>query len=124
MVSSGMLRRVALVRTDVVPSSPILVTLMKEALNSSETTFGVKNILQFVMNNLHSNIINIMSYRSDLPMSSCVNKEVSLFNKKIDKCCKSFNGVSLIRANCSIEKFTRHGIHLNSLGIGNVNAVK
>jgi hypothetical protein len=52
MASSGMLRRVALVRTDVseflrslcqllatasvVPSSPILVTLMKEALSSSE----------------------------------------------------------------------------------------
>jgi hypothetical protein len=60
MVSSGMLRRVALVITDVseepshlvfvrsvrlllvatsvVPSSPILVTLMKEALRSSETS--------------------------------------------------------------------------------------
>jgi hypothetical protein len=50
MASFGMLRRVALVRTDVsdeltaqllvtasvVPSSPILVTLMKEGLNSSE----------------------------------------------------------------------------------------
>jgi hypothetical protein len=43
MVSSGMLRRVALVITDVsneltVFSSPILVTLMKEALSSSETS--------------------------------------------------------------------------------------
>jgi hypothetical protein len=58
MMSSGMLRRVALVRTDaseelsasfmsvrwlpvtasVVPSSPILVTLMKQALSSSETS--------------------------------------------------------------------------------------
>jgi hypothetical protein len=39
MVPSGMLRRVALVRTaSVVPSSPILVTLMKEALSSSETS--------------------------------------------------------------------------------------
>jgi hypothetical protein len=36
MSSSGMLRRVALV--SVVPSSPILVTLMKEALSSSETS--------------------------------------------------------------------------------------
>jgi hypothetical protein len=53
IVSSGMLRHVALVRTDlvflrsvhqllvtasVVPSSPIIVTLMKEALGSSETS--------------------------------------------------------------------------------------
>jgi hypothetical protein len=54
MVSSGMLRSVALVRIDVseelsarcasvasygyVPSSPILVTLMMEALSSSETS--------------------------------------------------------------------------------------
>jgi hypothetical protein len=64
MVSSGMLRRVALVRTvvseepsasfiflrsvrrllvaaSVVPSSPILVTLMKEALGSSQEPHGV-----------------------------------------------------------------------------------
>jgi hypothetical protein len=51
MASSGMLRRVALVRTDVseelrassirasvVASSPILVTLMKETLRFSETS--------------------------------------------------------------------------------------
>jgi hypothetical protein len=53
MVSSGLLRRVALVRTElvfllsvrrllvtasVVPSLPILVTLMKDALSSSETS--------------------------------------------------------------------------------------
>jgi hypothetical protein len=38
MVSSGMLRRVALVTTSVVPSSPILVTLMKEEPSSSETS--------------------------------------------------------------------------------------
>jgi hypothetical protein len=45
MASSGMLRRVALlhtvrrllVRANVVPSLPILVNLMKEALSSSET---------------------------------------------------------------------------------------
>jgi hypothetical protein len=63
MPSSGMLRRVALVRTDVseecsiiflrsmhrllvtanvVPNSPILVTLMKEALRSSDTSVLTK----------------------------------------------------------------------------------
>jgi hypothetical protein len=48
MVSSGLLRRVAvvflrsvrrlIVTANVVPSSPILVTMMKEALSSSETS--------------------------------------------------------------------------------------
>jgi hypothetical protein len=47
MAFSGMLHRVALVRTDVrrllvmaniVPSSPVLATLMMEALSSSETS--------------------------------------------------------------------------------------
>jgi hypothetical protein len=51
MASSGILRRVALVRTDVldelstnvIPSSPILVTLMKEGLRSSETSCSYKS---------------------------------------------------------------------------------
>jgi hypothetical protein len=49
MVSSEMLRRVALrsvrrllVAASVVPSSPILVTLMKEALGSSETSVLIR----------------------------------------------------------------------------------
>jgi hypothetical protein len=44
MASSGMLRRVHLVRTDVSEelSSPILVTLMVEVLRSSETSVFTK----------------------------------------------------------------------------------
>jgi hypothetical protein len=54
--SYGRLRRVALVRTDVVLSSPILVTLMMEALRSYETSVLTRatwpNILEGVI--LHS----------------------------------------------------------------------
>jgi hypothetical protein len=49
MMSSGMLRRVflrsvrrLLVTSSVVPSSPILVTLMKEELSSSETSVPIR----------------------------------------------------------------------------------
>jgi hypothetical protein len=65
MTSSGMLRRVALVRTEVseelsaklrrllvtanvVPSSPILVILMKEALSSSETSVLTKATWRYI----------------------------------------------------------------------------
>jgi hypothetical protein len=73
MVSSWILRRVALVRTDVseelsvwqllvtarfLPSSPILVTLMKEALRSSETSVLTRttrrNIPEGTIIQLHS----------------------------------------------------------------------
>jgi hypothetical protein len=90
MVSSGMLRRVASLRTDVseersasfireflhsvrrllvtagvVPSSPILVTLMKEALSSSETSVLTRATLRNIQEDdiLHSHRCeNLKSY--------------------------------------------------------------
>jgi hypothetical protein len=75
-VSSGLLRRVALVRTDVseepsvrrllvaasvVPSSPILVILMKEALSSSKTSVLTRAIRRNIPEDiiLHSCIFDL-----------------------------------------------------------------
>jgi thiazole synthase ThiGH ThiG subunit len=77
MASSGTLRRVALVRTDVssrllvttivVHSLPILVTLMMEALNSSETpvltTATRRNIPEDTILHSHRRE-NLKSYKS------------------------------------------------------------
>jgi hypothetical protein len=58
------------------------------------------------MNNLHSNIFVIsMPYRRDLPMPWYVNKEMSLFIKKLEKCLKSFNCVSLIKTYYTRENY-------------------
>jgi hypothetical protein len=54
-----MLRRVALVRTSVFPSSPILVTLMKEAFNSYETSVLTRATLRNIPEDiiLHSHAV-------------------------------------------------------------------
>jgi hypothetical protein len=79
MPSSGMLLRVALVRTDVseelststirVPSTPILVTLMKEALSSSKTSVLTRATWHNIQEDgiLHSHHHeNLKSYKYDL----------------------------------------------------------
>jgi hypothetical protein len=96
MVSSGMLRRVALVRTDVseellrsvrrllvaasvIPSSPILVTLMKEALGSSETSVLTRatrrNIPEGTILHSHRRV-NLKSYIIIISCHVSVTREV------------------------------------------------
>ena len=90
-------------------------------VSNCKTTVGIKNTLHFVMNNIHTNIIVVnVPHRCDLPMSSGVNREVSSFNRKLEKCLKSFNCVTLIKTSSSRENFTKHGMHLNNLGKSNV----
>jgi hypothetical protein len=90
-------------------------------VGSNKAATGVKNILQFVMNNLDTNIIVVrVPYRYVLPMSSGVNREVSLFNKKLEKCLNSFNCVTLISDDWPRKNYTKHGMHLNILGKSNM----
>jgi hypothetical protein len=79
MASSGMLRRVARVRTDVsedpsvVPSSPILVTLMKEAPGSSETSVLTRATRLYIPEDtiLHSHRReNLRSYKWRVPVNT------------------------------------------------------
>jgi hypothetical protein len=103
MVSSGMLRRVALVTTDlvflrgvrrllvtasVVPSSPILVTLMKEALSFSDTsvltTATRRNILEDTILHSHRRE-NLKSYKVMLaliPSPSNTSTDIHIANRQ------------------------------------------
>jgi hypothetical protein len=49
-----------------------------------------------------------------------MNKEISLFIKKLEKCLKSFNGVSLIKTNYTRENSTGPVMYLNDLSKVNV----
>jgi hypothetical protein len=127
MVSSGRLSHVALVRTDVskelsaslirvtrigelgtmlvtasiVPSSPILVTLMKEALSSSETSVLTRatrcNIPEDAIlhshchENLKSYINNIVFQTETLYVSHTINRNIYFIFTKISYSCNQWS---------------------------------
>jgi hypothetical protein len=70
--SSNILYKSVLIETSKFTLKDFIVILHGSVdVSKNKVIYGVKNILQFVMNNLHSNIIAIsMPYRRDLPMSS------------------------------------------------------
>jgi hypothetical protein len=63
-----------------------------------------------------NNIIITAPTRHDLPETSCVNKEIQVFNKKLHELMKSMDNAPIVNANLHREDFTEHGIHLNSSG--------
>ena len=55
-------------------------------------------------------------HRYDLIQSSCVNREIRSFNRKLSKLAKAHQHVSFLKVSKHREFFTAHGQHLNSLG--------
>jgi hypothetical protein len=77
-------------------------------------------ISQFVKFCEDLNSVNIIKldifHRYNLIETSCVNKEIQVFNKKLKKATKAYKHVTSIEVNNNREAFTRHGMHLNKVG--------
>jgi hypothetical protein len=54
--------------------------------------------------------------RHDLQESSCISKEVQVFNRKLHKIFKARDNVKILDINLSRNNFTQHGLHLNTVG--------
>jgi hypothetical protein len=86
-------------------------------VGSNETTEGLRQIQNFVRENDQTNIVLLcVPYRHDLESWSCVNNEVTVFNRKLTKSMKCYEHVTVISHNFKHELYTRHGLHLNNLG--------
>jgi len=55
-------------------------------------------------------------HRHDLQQTSCINKEIQVFNRKLHKISKVRDNVSIIDINFHRNDFTQHGLHLNTVG--------
>ena len=82
--------------------------------NSKE---GLRHISNFVNNNTHTNIVmQVIPYRHDLVSWSCINKEVTVFNRKLLKIMKGHEHVTVTNYYLDRQLFTKHGMHLNKTG--------
>jgi len=52
-------------------------------------------------------------YRHDLDSDSCVNKEVTVYNRKLKKHLNVYDNPQIIEVDPQRELFTCHGLHMN-----------
>ena len=55
-------------------------------------------------------------HRFDLEESSCVNKEVKVFNRELNKIMKGYNHIKVIDMSTKRDHYTWHGLHINKTG--------
>jgi hypothetical protein len=71
----------------------------------------------FVGSNNNTNLIILEApHRLDLATFLCVNKEVKLFNKRLQRSMTTFKHLKVLSMNTNREHHTKHGLHLNGLG--------
>ncbi|PNF27502.1 hypothetical protein B7P43_G04277 [Cryptotermes secundus] len=86
-------------------------------VSKNETQKGLLGIRKFIQTNLNTNVFVLsLPKRWDLEDQSCVNKEISQFNRKLSKYLKPFDHARYIEVKCDRKCHTRHGLHLNARG--------
>jgi hypothetical protein len=68
-------------------------------------------------------IIIDASHRFDLEASSCVNKEINAFSRKLNKIIKPYDHTSQLHLNTQREHFTGHGLHMYGSGKGRISGL-
>jgi exonuclease III len=83
----------------------------------NETIAGIRALRHFIGSHSHTNVIVFsVPQRHDLTENSCVNLEVKVFNKMLDKLKKVYQNLTVVTVDTNRDLYTRHGFHLNSQG--------
>jgi lysophospholipase L1-like esterase len=78
----------------------------------------LNDFIEFIKRVTSTNVILLtIPYRHDLKdFNTSLNNEIIIFNKKLLKLEKLFPHLTVIELNTNKHLYTKHGVHLNSLG--------
>jgi lysophospholipase L1-like esterase len=98
-------------------SDAVIVMGGANDINKNETIIGLAHLRKFVEDRKNTNIMVVPApHRYDLLGSSCVNREIVVFNRELLRVVKSVGNVKIVQTNLNRDDFTRHGLHLNLSG--------
>jgi hypothetical protein len=104
-----------------------LGNLMKKALviicgktrdiAKNESKIGLKHLMQLAKSTCNINVIVISApWRFDLQPFSCVNKEVTVFNRKLLKLMPILNHLQTCNVSLNRIHYNTHTLHMDNLG--------
>ena len=86
-------------------------------ISKNNSMKGLSCDTKFIQHRRHTNVLLINApHRYDLEESSCVNKEVEIFNGKLSHLVKRYNHADVIAIGEKREQYTKHGLHMNKKG--------
>ena len=86
-------------------------------IGRNESNHALREIKNFVQAHSKTNIIVISApCQYDLSQTSCVNKEVKVFSRKLCKYLKIYNYTLIVEVDSNRDYYTCHGLQLNKKG--------
>jgi lysophospholipase L1-like esterase len=99
------------------PKDVVIVCGGSNNISKNESIKGFKQVTQFVQNRGNTNVIIMNTpHRFDLEESSCMNKEIEIFNRKLKRIMKIYNHTEVIDMSVNRDHYTKHGLHMNKTG--------
>ena len=82
-------------------------------ISKNESNKGLRHVTHFVQNKRNTNVIILGApHRFDLEESSCVNKEVKVFNKTLNKIMKRYNHIKVIDMSAKRDLYTQQFLRI------------
>jgi hypothetical protein len=86
-------------------------------VGKNKTKIELRCLQKFVKRNSHTNLILMgVPHRYDLDKTSCVNKEVEAYTRKLSKLMKALYNTEAVNVHLDRSFFTKHGQHMNAKG--------